>query len=203
MPITNGYATLAQVKGALRIPTADTLDDALLEMAIESASRLIDGHTSRQFLSSGTAIRYFAATDELVCDIDDLSSTQVTVQTSALADGVYDTTWASTDFQLEPLNGNLDGIPWAFTRIRAIKDYLFPVLGKEALVKVTGVWGWPYLPIAVTQACVIQASRIFKRLDSPLGVAGFGDMGAMRVSRDIDPDVAQLLMPYRRLRNFA
>jgi hypothetical protein len=203
LPITNGYATLAQVKGALRIPTADTLDDALLEMAIESASRLIDGHTSRQFLSSGTAIRYFAATDELVCDIDDLSSTQVTVQTSALADGVYDTTWASTDFQLEPLNGNLDGIPWAFTRIRAIKDYLFPVLGKEALVKVTGVWGWPYLPIAVTQACVIQASRIFKRLDSPLGVAGFGDMGAMRVSRDIDPDVAQLLMPYRRLRNFA
>jgi hypothetical protein len=203
LPITNGYATLAQVKGALRIPTADTMDDALLEMAVESASRLIDGHTSRQFLSAGTAVRYFAATDELVCNIDDLAGTAITLQTSALADGIFDTTWDNTDFQLEPLNGNLDGIPWAFTRIRAIKDYLFPVLGQEALVKVTGVFGWPYLPIAVTQACVIQASRIFKRLDSPLGVAGFGDMGAMRVSRDIDPDVAQLLMPYKRMRNFA
>jgi hypothetical protein len=203
LAISNGYATLAQVKSALRIPTADTIDDALLEMAVESASRLIDGHTSRQFLSGGTAIRYFAATDELVCNVDDLASSTITLQTSALADGVYDTTWDTTDYQLEPLNGNLDGIPWAFTRIRAIKDYLFPVLGDEALVKVTGVFGWPYLPIAVTQACVIQASRIFKRLDSPLGVAGFGDMGAMRVSRDIDPDVAQLLMPYRRLRNYA
>ena len=203
MAISNGYATLAQVKSALRIPTADTIDDALLEMAVESASRLIDGHTSRQFLSGGTAIRYFAATDELVCNVDDLANENITVQTSTMADGVYDTTWDSTDFQLEPLNGNLDGIPWAFTRIRAIKDYLFPVLGEEALVKVTGVFGWPYLPITITQACVIQASRIFKRLDSPLGVAGFGDMGAMRVSTNIDPDVAQLLMPYRRLRNYA
>jgi hypothetical protein len=40
--------------------------------------------------------------------------------------------------------------------------------------------------------------RIFKRLDSPLGVAGFGDFGAMRVSKGLDPDVAQLVAPYVR-----
>ena len=203
MAITNGYASLTQVKAALRIPTADTLDDALLEMAIESASRLIDGHTARRFFTTGTAIRYFSASDELVTEVDDLASSTIILQTSTMADGVYDTTWDIDDYQLEPLNGDSDGIPWAFTRIRAIKDYLFPVLGLEALVKVTGVFGFPYVPIAVTQGCVIQASRIFKRLDSPLGVAGFGDMGVMRVSRDIDPDVAQLLMPYRRMRNYA
>ena len=203
MAITNGYASLTQVKAALRIPVADTVDDTLLEMAIESASRLIDGHTARRFFTGGTAIRYFSAIDELVTEVDDLASSTITLQTSTMADGVYDTTWDVDDYQLEPLNADLDGIPWAFTRIRAIKDYLFPVLGKEALVKVTGVFGFPYVPIAVTQSCVIQSSRIFKRLDSPLGVAGFGDMGAMRVSRDIDPDVAQLLMPYRRMRNYA
>jgi len=203
LAITNGYASLTQVKAALRIPVADTVDDTLLEMAIESASRLIDGHTARRFFIGGTAIRYFSATDELVAEVDDLASSTITLQTSTMADGVYDTTWDVDDYQLEPLNADLDGIPWAFTRIRAIKDYLFPVLGKEALVKVTGVFGFPYVPIAVTQSCVIQSSRIFKRLDSPLGVAGFGDMGAMRVSRDIDPDVAQLLMPYRRMRNYA
>jgi hypothetical protein len=201
LAITNGYATLSDVKAALRI--IDTVDDALLEMAVESASRLIDGHAGRRFYSIGTAVRFFAATDELVCEIDDLSSSTLVLQTSSAADGVYDITWNTTDYQLEPLNGESDGLFWPFTRIRAIEDYLFPVLGKEALVKVTGVFGWSSIPIAIKQACIIQSSRIFKRLDSPLGVAGFGDMGAMRVSRDLDPDVAQLVMPYRRMRNFA
>lgn len=203
MAIVNGYATLEQVKAALRIPSADTVDDLLLEMAVESASRLIDGHTGRRFFTAGTSIRFFAATDELIVEVDDLAGTAITIQTSTFGDGVFDITFAEDDFQLEPLNGDLDGIPWCFTRIRAVKDFLFPVIGQEALVKVTGVYGFPYVPIAVTQSAIIQGSRIFKRLDSPLGVAGFGDMGAMRVSRDIDPDVAQLLYPYRRMRNFA
>jgi hypothetical protein len=201
LAITNGYASLSEVKAALRI--IDTVDDSLLEMAVESASRLIDGHAGRKFFSSGTAVRYFAAVDELVCDVDDLASSTITLATSANADGVYDIIWKPTDYQLEPLNGELDGLTWPYTRIRAIQDFLFPILGKEALVKVTGVFGWPSIPVAIKQACIIQASRIFKRLDSPLGVAGFGDMGAMRVSRDLDPDVAQLVMPYRRMRSFA
>ena len=62
MAITNGYATLAETKAALRI--TDSVDDSLLEMAIESASRLIDGYAGRQFFSSGTAIRYFTADDD-------------------------------------------------------------------------------------------------------------------------------------------
>lgn len=47
MAITNGYATLAEVKSALRI--TDSVDDTLLEMAVESASRLIDGYAGRFF----------------------------------------------------------------------------------------------------------------------------------------------------------
>jgi hypothetical protein len=45
--------------------------------------------------------------------------------------------------------------------------------------------------------------RLFKRLDSPLGVAGFGDLGVMRVSRGLDPDVAQLIEGYRRFQGVA
>jgi hypothetical protein len=201
LAITNGYASLQEVKNALRI--IDAVDDTLLEMAIESASRLIDGHTGRHFYSNGTAIRYFVAQDDFVVEVDDLRTTAVVIKSSGSADGVFDTTWDEDDYQLEPLNGILDGISWPYTRIRAIGDYLWPISGGEALIQVTGVWGWPSVPIAVKQACVIQSSRIFKRLDSPLGVAGFGDMGAMRVSRDLDPDVAQLVMPYKRMRNFA
>jgi hypothetical protein len=200
LAITNGYATLAQVKSALRI--TDAVDDSLLEMAVESASRAIDGHAGRYFYSSGTATRYYASENDFITQIDDVSGTALTLQTSSAANGVYDITWAVGDYQLEPLNGNVDGLAVPYTRIRAVNNYLFPTATEEAVVKLTAVFGWSSVPIAITQAAIIQASRIFKRLDSPLGVAGFGDLGAISVTRDIDPDVAQLVAPYRRTRNF-
>lgn len=197
MAITNGYATLAQVKAALRI--TDNVDDTLLEMAIESGSRAIDGYTNRNFYVNGTAVRYFMPADSYVTEIDDLISL-TSIETKSDDDGGYDTTWAADDWQLEPLNGRADGLTTSYTNVRAVGDYLFPQWGGEATVKVTGNWGWATVPIAVTQACVIQSSRIYKRLDSPLGVAGFGDIGIMRVSSRLDPDVAQLVDPYRRVR---
>ena len=199
MAITNGYCTLAQVKAALRIPSADTVDDALLEMAIESGSRAIDGYANRSFFSSGTAVRVFTPNDSFVTEIDDLISL-TTLKTMTDDDSTFDTTWAATDYQLEPLNGRADGLTSPYTSIRAVGDYLFSQFEQEATVQVTGVWGWAATPIAVTQATVIQASRIYKRLDSPLGVAGFGDIGIMRVSSRLDPDVAQLVDPLRRIR---
>jgi len=199
LAITNGYCTLAQIKAAARIQ--DSVDDSLLEMAVESASRAIDGHAGRYFYSSGTATRYFTADESFVCEIDDLAGTALTLQSSSNAQRNFDVTWAVGDYQLEPTNGVVDGLVVPYTRIRAVQNYLFPIQGGDALVKVTGVFGWPSVPTSITQACVIQASRIFKRLDSPLGIAGFGDMGAMRVSRYLDPDVEQLVAPYRRMRN--
>jgi hypothetical protein len=208
MAITNGYATRNQIKAALRIGTADTIDDDLIDNCAGAASRLIDGYCNRKFWSVGSATsRVYTAEDDYYCSIDDISGTAITLQTSTNADGVFDTTWSPTDWQLEPLNGDLDGITWAYDKIRAIGDYLFPTVnanyGSQALVQVTATFGWPSVPEPVTQATIIQASRLFKRYDSPLGVAGFGDMGAIRVSRALDPDVAQLVEPYRRMRLFA
>jgi hypothetical protein len=77
---------------------------------------------------------------------------------------------------------------------------LFNQFEGQATVEVTGVFGFATVPIAVRQATVIQASRIYKRLDSPLGVAGISDIGIMRVSNRLDPDVAQLVDPLRRIR---
>ena len=201
MAITNGYTTLASVKAALRI--TDSVDDALIESSINSASRLIDGYCSRSFYNAGTAARYFAPQSDLYCDVDDIAGSAITLATDPQADGTFELVWSVSDYQLEPLNGILDGQSWAYTRIRAAMDYLFPVTNDLALVKVTGVWGWPAVPAAVETACIIQSQRIFKRFDSPLGVAGFGDMGAIRVTRALDGDVAQLVEPYRRMRNMA
>jgi hypothetical protein len=199
MALTNAYATLAQVKGALRI--TDSVDDSLLEMAIESASRLIDGYTYRYFYNAGTATRNFAAEDSYLVNIDDLVSISELKSTDEI--GSEYTTWLATDYQLQPVNGKQDGLNIPYTSILAVDDKLFNTLGSQALVRITGVWGWSAVPIAITQATIIQSSRIYKRLDSPLGVAGFGDLGAIRVGRSLDPDVEQLVMPYRIMRNFA
>jgi hypothetical protein len=205
--ISNGYATLAQIKSALRIPSADATDDALLEMAVESASRLIDAYCGRNFITAGTTTRYFNTDDPYVVQIDDARSISQ-IQTSTSLDGVYDTTWTigtaggQGDAQPEPINDYLGGIVWPYTRIRAIGDYTWPT-GPENSIKVTAAYGWPNIPVTVTQAAILQSSRIFTRLQSPLGVAGFGDMGVMRVSRGLDPDVAQLIEGYRKFKGVA
>lgn len=196
MAITHGYSTLAQVKAALRI--TDSVDDSLLEMAVESASRAIDQYTNRIFYNAGTAVRYYAPVDSLNVQIDDLISL-TTLQTMDDDEQVYDTTWTSDDYQLEPLNGYADGLTLPYNHIRAIGDFTFLTLGGEATVKVTGTWGFATTPIQVTQATVIQASRIYKRLDSPLGIIS-GELGSMRVGSRLDPDVAQLVDSFRIIR---
>lgn len=198
MAISNGYCTLAEVKAALRI--TDTVDDSLLESAVESASRLVDGYCQRSFYSAGTATRAFATESNIVCELDDLQSLSE-LKTSSTLNGTYDLTWTSTDYQLEPLNGVADGLSgWPKTRIRAIGNLEFPYWVGEAGVQVTGVWGWAAVPNPVKQATVIQASRIFKRLDSPLGVLSSPDLGYIRVGTRLDPDVQQLVEPYRQTR---
>jgi hypothetical protein len=92
------------------------------------------------------------------------------------------------------------GLVLPFTRLRSYEDGYWPVWRGQPTVRVFARYGWPEVPDAVREATILQASRLFTRLDSPLGVAGFGDMGAMRVSRFVDPDVEQLLAPYRRVR---
>ena len=196
MALTNAYTTLNAVKAALRI--SDAVDDTLIEMSIDAASRAIDGYCQRQFFNAGTATRYFAAQDELVCQVDDLAGTAITVQTDSQSLGVYDITWTPADYQLEPLNGVQAGQTWPYTRIRAKLNYLFPVENELALVAVTGVWGWPAIPKAIEFACILQSQRFFKRFDSPTGVIGFGDMGAIRVARNLDPDIAQSIDQYRK-----
>jgi hypothetical protein len=169
-------------------------------MAVESASRAIDSYCNRVFYSTGTAVvRYYSPQDSYLCDIDDLVSLTSLFTNSDETQSSYNIQWTSEDRQLEPLNGLSDGQPTPFTRIRAICEYTFQTLNGEASVKVTGVFGFSAVPIAITQATVIQASSIYKRLDSPLGIIS-GELGTMRVGTRLDPDVAQLVDGFRKVR---
>lgn len=195
MAITNGYITLNLLKSSLSIE--DSIDDEFLELAIESASRQIDQYCERQFFQT-SATRIYAPRDSYVCEIDDLVSL-TTLKTSSDADGTFDITWAEKDYQLEPLNGVAGGIESPATRIRVTDEYLFVTDGGEATVQVAGTFGWSAIPTQIQQATLILSSRLFERRNSPLGIAGFNDLGAVRVSR-FDSDISNLIDPFRKVR---
>lgn len=195
MAITNGYITLNLLKSSLSIE--DNIDDEFLELAIESGSRQIDQACERQFFQASDT-RIYAPRDSYVTEIDDLV-TLTTLKTSSDADGVFDVEWEPKDYQLEPLNGIVGGIPSPTTQIRVTDEYLFVTDGGEATVEVTGTFGWPEIPVQIQQATLILASRLFERRNSPLGVAGFGDLGAVRVSK-IDADIDNLIGPFKKVR---
>jgi hypothetical protein len=202
MAITNGYCTLAEVKASLRI--SDSVDDTLLELAVESASRSVDEFTSRVFYSVGTATKYFAADTYDYTRIDDLI-TLTELATDESADSTFATTWTSTDYQLEPLNNAypVDGVVSPVTAIRTKNTKYFPILNGQALVKVVGTWGYTSVPTAIKQATIIQAARFFKRNDSPLGVLSAPDLGYIRVGSRLDPDVEMMISGYRRVNGIA
>jgi len=201
--LTNAYCSLADVKQALRI--TDTIDDAMLEMSINSASRLVDQYCNRSFYlgSTNTEVRYYSTTDPYYVWIDDLAEF-TSLDTSSNMKNQYDIHWTNDgdypDYELAPKNNLANAYYSPYTAIKATGHYLFPYFGDNSLIKVTGRWGWTSVPDPIKQATVIQASRLFKRLESPLGVAGVSDIGIMRVGRAIDGDVAQLIDPFRQMR---
>jgi hypothetical protein len=193
MAITNGYCTLAELKSVMRIN--DTVDDTMLEARITEASRVIDQHCDRRFYAdaNATARLYVPPVADLVM-VDDISTTTgLVIKTDSAGDGTYATTLTAAQYQLEPVNSLAKGSP--ITMIRPV-NLSFLTTAAPAYLQVTAKWGWPSVPSPVTSACILLAGRLVKRGDSLLGVAGFGDLGAITV-RAIDPDVERMLRPYR------
>lgn len=196
MTITNGYATLAELKTALRIN--DYIDDDALERAVEGASRRIDGVCDRRFYldATATARTYYAST-AWYCPVDDIGTTTgLVVKTDTDGSGTYGTTWSATDYELAPLNNLAKGAP--VTSIRGVGQ-MFPTHTSPAPVQVTAKWGWPEVPHAIREATILLAGRMFKRTDSLLGVAGGAGDFVVPVMR-FDSDIEELVAPYVRRR---
>lgn len=185
------YVTVEDLKSYLRIPAEDETDDAELALAIRAASRAIDKATNRTFGKVQTAEqRLFTAKFDrergaYVVRLDDFMTTDGLIVES---DGQE-----VTDFTKVPLNAAQKGQPWTGLVFDGT------VSTKEGGIAVTAVWGWTAVPTTIKQACLIQASRLFKRRDSPFGVAGSPEMGnELRLLNRLDPDVEVLVNAYRR-----
>ena len=190
MAITNGYVTLSDLKAWLGI--SGSTDDTRLELAIEGASRAIDAECSRQFYAT-SATRYFETDDPLRCDLDDdlLSVISIAYDSTGRRDYI---TLTVSDYELDP-----EVAPYRTIFIAPASSYFFPIDQRRG-VRVEGSWGYNATgnaPQAIARACLILATRYFKRKDAPFGVIGTPELGFMRVTAR-DPEVRALLNPYRR-----
>lgn len=193
------YITAAELSGFLRIPDHD--DDVQLGLAITAASRAIDRYTRRQFGSAATPeARFYTAhydwgRDRWTVPMDDLmTAAGLTVAFDSVSDGTYSS--PVTAYSPRPANAAVKSRPWTQLAILSTTPVLTAF---EAGVKVTATWGWTAVPAAVKQACLLQASRIHARRDSPYGVAGSPTDGTeLRLLARVDPDVEVALSDYRR-----
>lgn len=204
MAVDDGYCSLVELKE--RMVIEDNIDDLVIISAIAASSRWIDEYCQRSFnqTAAPAQARVFDTPDARLLrlrEFGDLVSV-TTLKTDDNADGVFETTWAASDYQLLPLTAPTRPDPHPYTMICSAGTRSFPrsgCSGRVGLIEITGVWGWPAVPAAVHEACLIQAGQVFKRRNSPEGVTGWqSDFGPIRVSVRDDPHVIALLAPYRR-----
>ncbi len=176
----------------------------VLENVVTSVSRWIDQYCHRHFYQQTAAARVFDTCSQYVVDLGEFNdlTTLTAVKTDTNYDGAFETTWAMGDYQPLPRNNTAAAETRPYDSIRAVGTQLFPLRTnrtiREGLIEITGTWGWPAIPAAVKEACLLQSSRVYKRRYSPEGIAGYSEFGIVRVSGKLDVDVAELLGPYRR-----
>lgn len=194
MTITNGYVTRNDFKE--RVTIDDHLDDDKLDNIITAASRLVDDVCGRRFYAA-TETRYYTPDDGNYLRVDDLLSV-TTLKTDEDGDRTYEVTWATTDYDLMPLNATLDGWPYMSIETTPDGDNPFPILAKS--VELKGSFGFASTtPPAIQEACVLATHRLLKRADTPLGVSAAAALGQMQVLiRELgsDPDFMALVSPY-------
>ena len=198
MAITNGYATLTEVKLFLGI--TDSVDDTLLEGMVEAASRSIDRMANRRFyLDTNASARLYRANDALQLFVDDIgSATGLAVAVDSDGNGSYDTALTlNTDYILDPITAPSLNRPWNVVTIVSASAAFPAPLNYRPGVQVTAKWGWPSIPDDINQACMILTADLYKRKDAPGGIIGLGDLGAIRMS-PVGRDVTQIVRAYRR-----
>lgn len=137
----NWYCSLEDLRSAIGQATTTSLDSQLRD-AIESVSRQIDTETGHRFYAE-QRVKFFQAQEasRLVPKDDLLSITSLRTDSSTNRD--YGTTWATGEYDLEPVNASLDSPPSPYWEVRTSPNasHAFdPSLRRG--VRIDGLWGY-------------------------------------------------------------
>src|SRR5262245_6787991 len=197
MTLGASYATTTQLKTYLKI--TDTVDDTLLSDALSTASRQIEKICNRQFNDAGSAsARVYYPRSSYCVKVDDFSTvTGLVVKADTGDTGTFNQTWTTSDYQVEPLNGIVDGeTGWPYYEITAVNNLWFLTFTRRPSVQITAECGWTAFPAGVKLVCVILAEEVYKLKGAPFGVATFDQFGPIRVKDN--PKVMGWLAKYIR-----
>ena len=197
--------TLANVREALELPTADTTRDNLIQSLISDLSRAIIREYDREFAPAATATRRFQVpVGSLYLHLapyDLRTVTSLTVNPEA-SGGTALT--ATTDYQLMPVviqQGTYEGVRFS-SRVTSLhtsqtaQDYGY------TLVDINGAWGFSSVPEDVKRACVIAVQSALRRDLTELAIAGIDEPQSIApegpATHAIPAASRRLLAPFRR-----
>ncbi|WP_433537595.1 hypothetical protein ACQPZK_07570 [Micromonospora sp. CA-249363] len=192
------YASLELFKEFRSIPEDDETRDEAMTAPLLAASRQIDRQCSKSpggfALGATITSRTYSTAGRTYVDregewllVDDIGSlTGLLVETGRAS------SWSTvTGYETGPENALERGMPIS----RLLLPFSNWSSSSGVRVRVTARFGFPAVPEEIERATLIQANRLYMRKDSPQGVAGNSEWGAIRLGK-IDPDVEALIWPF-------
>ena len=201
MAIVNGYCALSELKTYLGLSFSGQDDN--IENAIEGASREIDQYTGRIFYQTSSQDNYYTPNNFFIQAVDDISTaTGLVVKLDTTDDGTHNKTLTKdTDFALLPVNvTNALDQNQPYTHIKILDNRSSERFDPDIFnnIKVTAQFGFSSVPDAIKQATFLQATRLFKRKDSPFSVYGNPETGTAELFNKFDPDALKLIKGYSK-----
>lgn len=168
----------------------------VIESLVEAASRYIDRVTWRRFYTTtNDETRTFTAKSGEVVYTDDIISI-TTLKTDEDGDRTYETTWATTDYDLLPENTS----PSTYIQVSPLGRYTFPSQRKG--VQIVGKFGYSATaPEDIETACqMIVVSLYSNRYGANVeGAATITGAGVVITPKDIPAGAAEIIKQYVRM----
>jgi len=193
------YATLSELAERMALPDSYSTTTALvarLNNSLDQATDMIDNDTGRNFAARAGLVKTFVVKDLVDLKLPDFTAL-TTLKLDTTDDGVFDTTIASTGYELGKTNDGEDG--WPFSSVRLLDRY-FPTGGRrERRIQVTADFGWAAVPSPINKACTLLAARLSAREASAVfGLQSFGAEGGGAYIRNNDPDYTSAISRYKK-----
>jgi hypothetical protein len=195
--VADEYCTVAQVKGAHGIPASDPSFDVVIEDLIPRASRAIDTWCDRRFGKepAGATRLFDVRGHSRQVPIGDLSAAPTSVAVMDENGTTVSTPTVATDLEMLPLVRREDE---PITMIR-FRPSAAAALGPGAQLAVTGVWGFPQVPLDVADAAIEAVREWLRFTQGVTTVSPLYDDDGVRPSRALPLKARHLLATYRRL----
>jgi hypothetical protein len=203
------YATVLELRAQIDRLIAD--DDVALAAILDAATISIDRACNRyrpgfEYWNAPAvaSARLYSGSGKAWQRIDPcIAITQVAVKDS-VTDTTY-TAWDAADwvaFQGSYERPTFNDLPYTALMVAIDGDYAGFTRGiRGPSVRVTARWGESATPPAdITEACIMQSARWYKRLQSAMSdTLASGEMGMLLFQKSLDPDIRRILVDGRHI----